>query len=172
MVALEAAAYTECALSEERAALESRARVSPATCFVLEHGGRLVGYLLALPYPLFSYPDLARAEQVAFTSRNLHLHDLVVAEEFRGRGLATRLLRRLGARADAAGYERISLIAVGGSDSFWSRQGFAPRAEVALPAGYGPAALYMSRALPAHPTRQPHPTDDPLPGSPEFDEVG
>lgn len=86
VVALEAAAYAEDGLSEGREALESRGRASPQTCFVLEHEEQVVGYLLTLPYPLFESPDLSRAEESGFHSRNLHAHDLVIAKEYRGRG--------------------------------------------------------------------------------------
>ena len=90
IVALEAGAYAADGLSEGRAALKSRH--APGTCFVLEHEGRVGGYLLALPYPPFRCPDLSRAEELGFDSRNLHAHDCVIAEELRGRGLGPALL--------------------------------------------------------------------------------
>jgi GNAT superfamily N-acetyltransferase len=148
VVALEAGAYSAAGLSEGRAALESRANASPATCFVLDHGKRTVGYLLALPYPMFEYPDLNRREDIVFHSRNLHLHDLVIAEEFRGRGLAKSLLRHFTGTAGAKGYEGISLIAVSGSDTFWAANGYRAHREVTPPTGYGADAVYMSRSLP------------------------
>lgn len=147
IVALEAAVYTDDALSEERAALQSRARSSPATCFVLDTGHELAGYLLSLPYPESRYPDLATEETVVFSSPNLHLHDLVIADNHRGRGLAKKVLGLLTATATALGYQRISLVAVGGSDTFWSANGYRAVAEVVLPASYGPDAVYMSRVL-------------------------
>ena len=147
IVALEAGAYTDCELSEERAALESRVSASPATCFVLDAGPRTVGYLLALPYPMFRYPDLTRAESTVFDSPNLHLHDLVIDDRFRGRGLAKHLLRHLAEVARSRTHERISLVAVGGSDSFWSANGYSAHHEVALPSSYGADAVYMSKAV-------------------------
>ncbi|MFF1798820.1 GNAT family N-acetyltransferase, partial [Kitasatospora sp. NPDC058263] len=66
---------------------------------VLETGDRVAGYVLALPYPRFRYPDLTRPEERTFDSRNLHLHDLVIADDLRGRGLGSRLLRHLTAVA-------------------------------------------------------------------------
>ncbi|MFB8033040.1 GNAT family N-acetyltransferase [Streptomyces sp. NPDC056004] len=148
VVDLEAGAYTAAGLSEGRAALRSRADASPATCFVLDRGNRTVGYLLALPYPMFEYPDLDRTENVVLHSRNLHLHDLVIAEEFRGRGLAKSLLRHFTAAVAAKGYEGISLIAVRGSDTFWSANGYRAHRGVAPPTGYGADAVYMSRPVP------------------------
>jgi ribosomal protein S18 acetylase RimI-like enzyme len=148
IVALESSAYTAFALSEGRAALESRAHVSPATCFVLDLGRHVAGYVLALPYPMFRFPDLARTEEDVFPSRNLHLHDLVIAEDLRGRGLAGHLLRHLTATAGSQRYERISLVAVAGSAGFWAANGYRPHNEVTLPASYGTNAVYMSKAVP------------------------
>ncbi len=155
VVALEARTYTPLGLSEGRDALRSRALASPDTCFALDHGSRLAGYLLALPYPETRYPDLHSPERepaaTATTSRNLHLHDIVVAEELRQRGLARHLLDGLTAAARARGYERISLVAVGGSDRYWARRGYTADQGAAVPAGYGPTAVYMSRAVPDGP---------------------
>jgi ribosomal protein S18 acetylase RimI-like enzyme len=147
IVALEAGAYSADALSESREALESRARVSPGTCRVLAAGQRIAGYLLALPYPMFRYPELAMPEQTRIDSANLHLHDLVVAECFRGRGLARRLLGDLTAIAGSRRYERISLIAVSGSHSFWSANGYEAHPEVSVALCYGVDAVYMSRLV-------------------------
>ncbi|EPH39733.1 GNAT family N-acetyltransferase [Streptomyces aurantiacus] len=155
---LEAEVYTELGLSEGRAALESRARASPSTCFVLDPpAAGPAGYLLALPYPPFQSPDLARPEDTAspalpsapsVRAGNLHLHDLVVAEGFRGRGLARRLLRHLATTARAQTYERISLVAVAGSETFWAAQGYRAHREISLPGSYGTDAVYMSAAVP------------------------
>ncbi|MEI5100579.1 GNAT family N-acetyltransferase [Streptomyces sp. PmtG] len=149
IAALEAEAYTPLGLSEGQDALRSRARRSPGTCSVLTSEEGTVGYVLALPYPPFQCPDLTQRESAAFSSRNLHLHDLVITKSCRGRGLARRLLRHLSAVARSQGYERISLVAVGGSDTYWSARGFQPHPEVPLPDGYGTDALYMSTALSA-----------------------
>lgn len=147
IAALEASTYTDNALSEGRAALESRARPSPATCFVLRLDRQIAGYLLALPYPLFQYPDLNRAEKTVFRSPNLHLHDLVIAEHLRGRGLAKRLLHHLTTAAVSKTHERISLISVAGSETFWSANGYAAHRDIALPGSYGTNAVYMSKAV-------------------------
>ncbi|MCB5906325.1 GNAT family N-acetyltransferase [Streptomyces pinistramenti] len=164
IVALESRAYGAIGLSEDRAALESRARASPATCFVLDLEKRLVGYLLALPYPMFRYPDLTRAEDITFPSRNLHLHDLVIAEGLRRRGLAHRLLHHLTAKAAAHGYRQLSLVAVAGSAPFWSANGFLPHDEAVPPESYGADAVYMYRAIPSDRVLKPQPAGDVLRG--------
>ncbi|MEV1047762.1 GNAT family N-acetyltransferase [Streptomyces sp. NPDC049916] len=145
--ALESRTYTACDLSEDQEALRSRTVSSPETCFVLEHERRTVGYLLALPYPFRRYPDLGRAEDTVFRSTNLHLHDCVVDTAFRRRGWGTRLIDHLAGAAGAKRFERISLIAVGGSDAFWSARGYRSHTEVPLPRGYGADAVYMSQAV-------------------------
>ncbi|MCK7622179.1 GNAT family N-acetyltransferase [Streptomyces sp. RS10V-4] len=154
ITALESRAYAALGLSEEPAALRSRARSSPATCFVLDVRGRLAGYLLALPYPPYRYPDLTRAEAdraAAAPTRNLHLHDLVVDGPCRGRGLGGQLLRHLMATAAATGgYDRLSLVAVAGSRTFWAAHGFTAHPGVVPAGAYGPDAVYMTRPLPPH----------------------
>ncbi|MFJ2829833.1 GNAT family N-acetyltransferase [Streptomyces sp. NPDC087263] len=163
IVAMESRAYTGLGLSEGRAALRSRAVVSPSTCFVLDVGFGPAGYLLAMPYPAFRYPDLERAEEAVVPPRpgpasgNLHLHDIVITEELRGRGLAQRLLHHLALTARRRGDERISLIAVGHSDSFWSARGFTAHPGIS-PGGYGTNAVYMSKAVPTDLGAQPEPT--------------
>ncbi|MFC5105138.1 hypothetical protein [Kibdelosporangium philippinense] len=61
--------------------------------------------------------------------------------------MAGRLLRHLTATARSRSYNRISLIAVAGSATFWSANGFQPHPEIALPASYGANAMYMSTAI-------------------------
>jgi ornithine decarboxylase len=146
---LEADAYSGTGHSETRVALESRARSSPATSFVLDVGGSVRGYLLALPYPKFRFPEPDRVEETVFRSSNLHLHDIVVAKEFRGRGWAKRLLRHLTDTAKSFRHEEISLVSVDGTAGFWFARGFRAHPEVALPSTYGPDAVYMSRAITA-----------------------
>ncbi|WP_443077723.1 GNAT family N-acetyltransferase [Streptomyces sp. SP17BM10] len=148
IVALEARAYADHGLCEGREALRSRHAASPGTCHVLEHAGRVGGYLLALPYPLFHSPDLSLGERPGpAKSSNMHAHDLVIAEELRGRGLAPRLMRHLHDTALAAGYRTVSLVAVLGAQAVWARLGYRARPEVGLPESYGPEAVYMAMPL-------------------------
>ncbi|MFD9821608.1 GNAT family N-acetyltransferase [Streptomyces violascens] len=142
IVALEAGAYAQDGLSEGREALKSR--YSAGTCFVLEHKDQVGGYLLALPYPPFTSPDLSRAEDADRPSRNLHAHDLVIAEHLRGRRLGPRLLTHLLSVAGELGYEQISMVAVRGAHVLWAQLGYRAHPEVGLPASYGTNAVYMS----------------------------
>jgi GNAT superfamily N-acetyltransferase len=149
VVDLELRTYAPAGLSEGRAALQARVTASPSTCFVLDLDRRLAGYALALPYPESAYPELAGTEATAFASSNLHLHDLVIAEHLRGRGLGRHLLRHLTATALARGFRRISLVAVTGSDTFWADNGFVAHGDIVASDSYGADAVYMSRAVPS-----------------------
>lgn len=165
VVALEERAYAESGLSEGEAALRSRHRPSPSTCFVLEHAGCFGGYLLALPYPRLRCPDLALAEEGAVRGSNLHLHDLVIAERARGRGLARRMQQHLEETGRVAGYRTLSLVAVQGSQVMWAAMGYRARPEIGLPASYGDEAVYMAKPLESAST-------DPAPGSSSRAETG
>ncbi|MER6214320.1 GNAT family N-acetyltransferase [Streptomyces sp. NPDC001674] len=158
VAALEEEAHAPHGLAEGPAALLARSAASPSTCFVVEGGGHPGGhpaaYLLALPYPFGQSPHLGRTERYVHHSRNLHLHDLVVAARFRGRGLARALLQRLEESARAKGCERISLVAVAGSETFWTARGYVPHREIPLHEDYGAHAVYMSAPV-RHP---PHAT--------------
>lgn len=147
IVALERQSYLS-VLSENRTALTSKNSASPSTCFVLEVEGQVVGYLLSLPYPRFEYPHLAQAESMVYRSQNLHVHDLVIAERYRGQGMAGRLLDQLMLAAERNGYQWLSLVAVSGSRFFWESQGYDVCPEIVLPESYGEGAVYMSRAMP------------------------
>ena len=161
---IEYATYSGLGLSEGREALRGWAALSPDTCFVLELDRRVAGYLLALPYPSGHSPSLGRPERTDVVdvadantvSGNLHLHDLVLAEDVRGRGLSKLLLRRLEAVATARMFEHVCLVSVGGSESFWAAAGYRAHREVAVDESYGPQAVYMSKSvevdqLAAHP---------------------
>ncbi len=144
VVDLEHAAYAADGLSEGREALQSRARSSPDTCFVLERHGAVVGYLLSLPYPPLRCPDLGRPEEAVYRSANLHVHDLVIAEELRGREVALGFIRHFREQAGEQGFERISMVAVRGADILLRLLGYRAHREVAVPACYGRRAVYMS----------------------------
>ncbi|CAL9609324.1 GNAT family N-acetyltransferase [Streptomyces sp. enrichment culture] len=166
VAALERDAYTGLGLSEGRAALQSRAAVSPDTCFVVDVGARTAGYVLALPYAPHRYPDLARPEgppeePSAFPPGNLHLHDIVVAPGLRRQGLARHLLHHLTGTARARGDQRISLVAVGGTERFWSARGFVPEPGVVPGDAYGGGAVYMSKPVAAAPRARARPSLSP-----------
>jgi GNAT superfamily N-acetyltransferase len=150
VAALEAEAYAGLGLAEGERMLRSRARASASTCFVLDLDGRVAGYVLALPYPVFRCPDLTRPEQAVHHSSNLHLHDLVVARPLRRRGLGGRLAGQLTDTARRRGFTTMSLVAVGGKEAFWQARGYRAHHGTRPPAGYGADAVYMTAGLTGH----------------------
>lgn len=108
-------------------ALQSHWRVSPDTCLVAEHGGKVVGYVLAHPWPERTIPPLNKVyASLPPRSDSLFIHDLALSPGARKSGIAEKLARSvLQAGVDL---ELISgsLIAVQGSEGFWRRFGFTP----------------------------------------------
>lgn len=147
VAALEQRAYAADGLHEGEEVLRSRHRTSPSTCFVLEYEGKFGGYLLALPYPLGLCPDLSLVEEREAAGSNLHLHDLVIAERVRGRGLARRMHAHLSTAGRAAGYRTSSLVAVHSTEGMWSALGYRARPGTSLPSSYGRNAIYMTQEL-------------------------
>ncbi|WP_369192790.1 GNAT family N-acetyltransferase [Streptomyces sp. R08] len=146
---LEAEAYADTSLTEGATVLRSRVRASADTCFVLHLNGRIAGYILALPYPKFHFPDLTRPEQTIYHSPNLHLHDLVISEAVRHKGFGTRLVNHLTDTARERGFESMSLIAVGGKETFWRAHGYQSHRGTRIPRSYGSDAVYMSTQVTA-----------------------
>lgn len=148
---IEHEAYAPLGLSEGEATLREWGRMAPETCFVLELEGVVAGYVLALAHPAGEPPVLGRPGLVDEPSPdgdlNLHLHDLALSRDVRGRGLSKQLLRRLEHEAAARMFETIGLVSVGGSDGFWRASGFRARHDVAVPDGYGSRPVYMSKAV-------------------------
>jgi ornithine decarboxylase len=152
---IEHAAYAELGLSEGREALRSWAALSPDTCFVLEIDRRVAGYVLALPFPAGHAPSLGRPQDTdtadvadaGAVSGNLHLHDLALAPDVRGRGLSRLLLARLEAVAAARMFEHICLVSVGGNEGFWASAGYTARHEIAVAESYGAGSAYMTKPV-------------------------
>jgi diaminopimelate decarboxylase/ribosomal protein S18 acetylase RimI-like enzyme len=160
IAAIERETYSPLGLSEGEPALRAWARISPETCFVLEHEGTVAGYVLALPHPPGEPPALGRPTpppaETPPSGSHLHLHDLALDPAVRGAGLSRLLLRRLEHQAAARMIETIGLVSVGGSDAFWAAAGFEVRPGVPVPEGYGERSVYMTKAvevdqLAAHP---------------------
>lgn len=53
--------------------------------------------------------------------------DMIVAPDWRGRGVGSEILRRLLERCEVAGIRDVLLFAARGTESFYRRHGFAPR---------------------------------------------
>ncbi len=91
-----------CPRSGRRSSPRSGRRPPPASCWTPGAGWPATCWRCRTRES--AYPDLARRGGGRSSTRaNLHLHDLVIAEDLRGRGLGRRLLRPAHRRRPAAG---------------------------------------------------------------------
>ncbi len=106
----------------------NKIRHAPDSCWVVETDGRVEAYLVCLPADERSLPGLHATDWRAPEQPSLlYLHDLAVSPGLRGKGAAQALIGQARAHAQAAGLRRLALVAVQGSEPYWTRQGFAPR---------------------------------------------
>jgi len=128
---------------EPRAALASRFKQGPASCFVAEQGARLAAYVFAHPW-LGAAPVLHRPLPVIDAPDHLFLHDLAVAPDARGSGAGRVLVEAVMEAARALALPEVRLVAIAGADDFWLRQGWKPTLG-ALDRSYGVGARLMVR---------------------------
>ncbi|WP_298395671.1 GNAT family N-acetyltransferase [Sphingobium sp.] len=132
------------AYTEDMAVYAERLALYPDGCKVLERDGSLLGYLIAHPWRSDAPPALGRLLGAIPASADIYyLHDLALLPDARGSGAGAGGTAMAIAQAQAAGYACVMLMAVGGADSFWARQGF-----TRLPdriASYGKEACLMER---------------------------
>lgn len=137
----ELGAYGEAAdLYAERIAL------SPAGCWVLAEGDTVIGHCISHPWHRLAPPAMhALLGDLPPSADCWYLHDVVVAPAARGTCAVQRLLPILSDIAARRDIPVLALIAVGGADGYWARQGF-----IAAPggaAGFGEDAVYMERPV-------------------------
>lgn len=125
----------------------NRLALFPDGCRVLMGEAGMVGYAFAHPARLFQPPPLDTVFD-AFPSpaECLHLHDIAVLPEMRGRGATGRFLDWLRQVARRDGIAKLALVAVNGSVEYWCRHGFAPASDPALDkvlGSYGGGGTYM-----------------------------
>ena len=130
---------------EPLAALASHLEHGDGLCLVAEAAEGLAAYLLAHPWR-GAPPALHRPLTGAREPDHLFLHDLAVAPECRGRGLAAVLLEGLIAQAQSSRLGEIRLVALADAQAFWLAHGWRAQAQK-LAAAYGEGACLMSRTL-------------------------
>lgn len=107
--------------------LEAKLELSPESCWVVEGDAALKGYLFA--HPWFSAAPPAWNEVLSHlpdTADCFYLHDLAVAPNARGQGVAEALIKAARQEARRMGFTLAALTAVQGSVPFWNKQGFKP----------------------------------------------
>lgn len=120
--------------------------LSPEGCWVLADGDAVIGHCISHPWHRLAPPTMhALLGNLPPSADCWYLHDVVVAPAARGIRAVERLLPILDDIAARRGVPVLALIAVGGADAYWVRQGF-----IAAPggaAGFGAGAVYMERPV-------------------------
>lgn len=140
---LQAAAY-HAFDPESEAVMRSKQQLGPHSCLVADAAGQVVGYCLAHPWKADEPAGLDTLYPAPAGHSSLYIHDVVVAADWRGQGIAEAFLQRL-TRQQPALPAQLALVAVQGADRFWRRHRFR-----AVPCrkdldAYGPGAVYMQR---------------------------
>ena len=139
-------AYTE-VLPEDLNILKSKWLSSPNTCAVYKSNeNKTLAYLLAHPWASEVPPKLYEKTPIT-NSLNLYLHDLALAHEAQGKGIAKLLVTNLIAKAKSQGFAKILLVAIQGSDTFWMKFGFIVIANAIICPSYGDNSQLMQLEL-------------------------
>ena len=113
--------------------------------------GDLSGYAIFHPWIYGEPPRLNQYfEQIQDTCECLHLHDIVVADELRGRGHTSAFIRIFLEAAKNKDKPKATLVAVGGTESLWRHFGFQdPGLQSSKDAllSYSETSIYMARDI-------------------------
>jgi ribosomal protein S18 acetylase RimI-like enzyme len=121
---LEAETY-EPALHESDEAFLRLIALYPEGAFGFFDGAALCAYAFAVPLPAGSVLDLKAPLQALPADADMfYIHDVAVAAEYRGRGLALDLVTKLLRLARDRGFTTSELVSVQGSAPFWGLFGF------------------------------------------------
>lgn len=137
----------------ESVALYAARLASPVQCsLVAVQQGQVLAYLAAYRSVLGKVTPLHGGFACASAADTLYLHDMAVAPERAGEGLASALLQAMLQQAQADGLRYSALVSVMGSQPYWQRKGYAAllpwsaqEREALL--SYGEDAQYMAQAL-------------------------
>ncbi|GAA4498177.1 GNAT family N-acetyltransferase [Pseudaeromonas paramecii] len=133
---------------EREAVLRSKQRLGPRSCWVAIRRQQVVGYCLAHPWHAGPPPCLDQEYAPVAEASLLYVHDVVVAPQAQGLGVAAAFLQCASTQARACRLPRMALVAVQDAAAFWRRHRFEPGAQVPDQAIYGPGALYLERVQP------------------------
>ena len=121
----------------------------PDGCLGCFDGDRLVAYVFSHPWhtdqvvPLdhhrTGFPDDADC---------LYIHDMAVARDYRGRGLARRLLDAVFNLGEQRGVPMFALVAVQDSEPFWEQWGFERGESLFYVAGVPATHMVLKRSSP------------------------
>jgi GNAT superfamily N-acetyltransferase len=137
------------ALPERPECLDEKRRLFPEGAFVLRESDAVLGYAFAHPWLSRSVPLLNEPLGLLPSGADaLHLHDIAILPEARGRSATSKLMATLSGIALRRRLKCMTLVSVYGTEKLWGRMGFVkvtdPTLEQALET-YGENALYMMR---------------------------
>jgi len=136
---------------EPMSGFDNKLRRSPGSSWLAVSSGQTVAYLVTLPVDEAHFPALHASDwQAPEQARWLYLHDLAVDPAHRGGGAGQRLIDQALAQARDLGLGGLALVAVQGSQPYWSRHGFRPQSVTHAGLlerlrGFGDGAQFMVR---------------------------
>jgi len=131
--------------SEDLDILKSKWAASPETCLVFRsNSGDILGYLLSHPWNSDEPPKLFEKHSFCSSGHILYLHDLAVGQASRGLGIGKQLANRLLQLSKLQKFNRILLVAIQDSESFWFSLGFRKVQGASVCSSYGFNAKLMS----------------------------
>lgn len=130
---------------EAAALYAERIALAPDGCWVLvDEADTVIGHCISHPWIRRTPPAMhILLGSLPPNPDCWYLHDVVVAPAARGTKAVERLLPILSQVAITHDIATLALIAVGGADAYWSRQGFVATEGAAT--GFGADAVYMER---------------------------
>ena len=138
---------------ERLGVLEEKFTLFPKGCFTLQaNDGAIRGYCFSHPWTDGPPPSLDTLLNALPAHPSAYfIHDLTLDPSLHGRKLASALVPLIVGVAKAIPVARMALVAVSGSEPFWSRMGFRRTDNPALQASarskYDESAVHMQRDL-------------------------
>lgn len=137
---------------EPPALLASRLAAAPDCAWVVEQEKKVAAYLAAYPSVHGQVSALGQDFQVAQFANAIYLHDMAVAPEQAGQGLARAMLASALAYAGLQGWQYACLVSVQSTRSYWQGLGFIEQTDLNEEqtiklASYAGPAFYMVREL-------------------------
>ncbi|HQV23195.1 MAG TPA: GNAT family N-acetyltransferase [Agitococcus sp.] len=137
---------------EDDEAFMAKQQYAPNSCLLLHTAEQqTVAYVFAHPWPIGQIPALNQPLQfIQDTKQVLYIHDLAVAPQWHGQGLASVLIHHLENYANQYEWQQMALVAVQEAQSFWQRLGFMVNDVHDLAhklTDYGQQAVYMTKTL-------------------------
>lgn len=133
---------------EAPALLAARLANAPDCAWVAAQDHQVIAYLAAYPTLLGRISALGQDFQVAEPANALYLHDMAVASDQTGKGLARAMLKFALAHARRQGWQYACLVSVQSTRSYWQGLGFIEQTDLSLEqkaklASYAGPAHYM-----------------------------